>query len=397
MMHMSDNIAPPTPKDGSGFQILADAARAEHRMVKDDQPITPELRAKLVTDLNDYRAANGRNGRPLPWSHIANLIGVSPGVLSPWLAGSYPGDYARVCRLVDQFLAEEAERHRGKLRTRPTIITWVKKAFATISAGIRNRTIPVIIGAPGSGKSTLAEAFALQREGVTIVRMKDSPTDKRRLTELLCAAIPDAAVRAARDGTHRARFNAIQDFLRAHRNTVLIVDECQKLNCSALELIRDLHDGDGGEDRTVIVLMGDADFYRHLSATKAGRRSPIAPQMIRRMIPVFDVQQDGGLDADGGGDIYTADDVLRVIQNERLRLVTPAGAKWLTRLANVPGYGLIGFALNVLQTALDLARRKAEERADVGHLQAAIGMTAGRAVAAEIDAATDGELLRVPA
>jgi len=151
-----------------------------------------------------------------------------------------------------------------------------------------------------------------------------------------------------------------------------------------------LHDTSDAEGRrcTPILLLGSQEFYRLLVKSRNGERSPISPELTRRIYPVFDIVRDGG-DAEGGG-VFTVQDLVRIIRNDRVRVVTPDGVRWLTRLANVHGYGSLGFAIAVLRMAFDIVSNR---QVTVADLVSALRMSIGPRAMEEVDQAADGELL----
>ncbi|MFH1749110.1 MAG: ATP-binding protein [Planctomycetota bacterium] len=386
---------PHEPTDGprDGFEVLGRKARVDYRMLKDGQDPTPEVQQQLRSELDDWckdHSSPKDPHKPYPLSQTAARVGVSPSVLTEWLRNKYKGDSSAVARKIDTFFAEERER-AGRYDFRQTAkIELTARIWGTIRAGIRGRTMPVIIGPPGSGKTAHALAFAKERGGVVVLRIEDAPADRRTVTELLCDETQE--LRPMKAKPHRRRLDSIKQWLRKRRNTVLIVDEAQKLSASGLELLRDLHDGSDptGRHCLPIVFFGDENFYKLLNKAKSGASSPIAPQMIRRMIPVFDIVKDGAFDSDGT--LYSVDDIVKIVRNDRVKLLTAKACGWLALLANTEGYGLLGFAIAVLRQAADLAG--SDEKIDVEHLGEALLMTAGRSLATEVDQAAGGELLR---
>lgn len=393
-MNGNHELQPPT--DGQGFEILGRHDRVEFRMLTDEQKCTPDVERQLIGELQDWRRdhpAAKDPGKPYPLNKLSDQIGVSPSVLTEWINGKYKGDSDAVARKVDQFLADERQR-AGRFDFRQHAkIALTHKIFGAIKAGIINNTMPVIIGPPGCGKTAHARAFQSERGGVLYVRIEEERCTDRGITALLCDTIQELRPMKARQ--HRQRLDSIKTWLRKRRNTVLLVDECQKLDASGLEMLRTLHDitDPDGAHCMPIVFFGDEHFYKLLVRAKAGDRSPIAPQMIRRMVPVFDVAKDGGVEPDGGGDLYTVQDIVAIVRNDRVKLLDRKALRWLTDLANVAGFGQLGFAIKVLQIACDLMEKRGEKQVDVEHLQMALGMTAGRSVAVEIDQAAGGELL----
>lgn len=372
------------------FEQLAQDARRDFYMSKDGQ-YTPEQCEKLLDNLRDWRAAHpGPGGKLQSWQQIANRIGLSASTLAELLGGKYEGDVDRQLRLADQFLALEAER-RGRLDAREFCnIGLAKLMRGTVATGIKNNSCPVVIGPPGCGKSMFARALAATLETALFIRVRETKGTAHGVIELLYEQLPpryreDAAGR----GTRSRRERAVLDYLSTHRSTVIIVDECQKLR-GGLEMLRDFHDLSDLDARTNIPVcfFGDAKFYKHLVSSRARQRSVIAPQLSRRLYPIFDVEKDG---VDEGGNAYSVEDLVRVLKNDRLKLVSADGLRWLTTLANLPDYGLLGFAVAVAQMAWNLAR---PQTVTVAHLQRALKLHLGPGMAEQADTQTGGELLR---
>ena len=395
MTNQSGNAPTQPPTDGrpDGFDRLAEAGRVDYRMLTDGQTVTAENERQLAAELQDWRKDNARHdGKPFPVTKLAPLVGVSASVLTEWLRAKYKGDHANVAKLADQFLADERRKLGHHDFRQFTRINLTRKIFACIDAGLQGGTMPVIIGPPGACKTAHARAYSRERSGVLVLRIEDEPCNKRALTEIFCDVIQE--LRPVKAKPHRRRLDSIKSWLGKRRNTVLIIDEAQKLSRSGLELLRDLHDqSDPTSNRCMpIVFFGDEGFRKLIGHTKDGYTTKLQPQMIRRMVPVFDIVKDGGYDA---GDLYSLEDILKIVHNNRVKLLTPQAARWLTNLANVHGYGLLGFAIAVLRQATALFRDMlaAQQRLDVEQLQESLQMTAGRSLAIEIDQATGGELL----
>jgi len=392
----TDSTSQP-PTDGHGFEALRQQGRVDYRMVKEDQEITPELRRQIVDDLKAYRDDNPLSGRkPLSWQRLAEMIGLPPSTLHDIRYDKYKGNRDAVLRKIDQFLADEREK-RGRFEFRSHAqIGMTGKIFGTIRTGIRRNWMPVIIGSPGVGKTAHARAFAADRGGVVVIRPDEAHRDDRGVTILLCTAIDP--LRQQINQPHRKRLLEIKAWLRKHGSTVIVVDEAQKLNKAGLEMLRDIHDISdvSGRRGIPIVLFGDHRFKKLIEASRADERTVIEPQLARRLKPVLDLDAECALDDDGG--LYTVDDIVKIVQNERVRILTPRATRWLRDLANVVGYGRLGFALDVLKLAIDISlppggAPKLAKPIDVDVLQEALEMTFGKSVAIVIDEQAGGELL----
>lgn len=372
-----------------GFERLGQEARRSFLMVRDDQQITPDLDRALIGEVEDWRRDHTtKDGRPMPWKRVAELVGIPHSTLTEVVAGKYKGSRDNQLRKIDRFLAEDRER-AGRFDVRQHAeIGLTKKIFGVIRAGIRNNSMPVIIGEPGSGKSVHGQAFAADRGGVVLIRPDETFNNARGVSHLLCQAID--GLRQMLHKSHPKRLVAVRSYLQRHRNIVIVVDECQQLTAEGLNCLRNLYDTSDLEGRrnTPIVFFGDEHFYRLLVKSRNAERSPIGPQLTRRMWPVFDISRDG---ADNEGDVFTAEDVVHILRNERVRVVTAAGVRWLTRLTNVHGYGSLGFAVAVVRMGFDIATKTP---LGVEELVAALKMTIGPRAMEEIDQAAGGELLR---
>ncbi len=378
-------------RDG-GFERLAQDARVDARMRSDTKPYTEQQREALLRELCNYRVRHGSRGSTLPWSSVANRVGIKPSTLTELRKGRYRGDVDAQFRKIDELLSDESKRASsdGELSGFASI-GLTEEIFGVLNFGVVHRTMPVVVGEPGSGKTEHARAFAATREKGVYVRIDEGNGDARGVTELLCEAIP--GLRRAAELTFRQRLKALREYLRSSLNTVVVVDEAQKLEADGLEVLRDLHDSSdpAGRRNVPVCLFGDPSFYRLIGHARNGRRSPIKAQMVRRMYPVYNIEQQAD-ETRGGAPSYSAEDIISIVRAGKLRVVTPAAANWLTRLANLFGYGRLGMALAVFRTAHQLARPKP---VDVPHLQEAFGMVhVSDEVREAIDAAANGELLR---
>lgn len=372
---------------------LGQDARRDFRLVKDDQPINAELERELLEELEAYRCDNPeREGRPIAYKRLAEMLGIGHTVLTELIGGTYKGNREAQFRKIDQFLSEDRAR-AGRFNVMGTArITLTNQIHGVIKAGIRYRSMPVVIGEPGSGKSVHARAFATERTGVVLIAADETYNDARGVSYLLCEQIP--GLRQSMHKSHPKRAAAVLAWLRKHQSAVIVVDEAQQLTRDGLECLRNLHDkSDPAGRRCVpVVFFGDERFYRLIAQGRAGERSPIAPQLTRRMYPIFDIGEVGA----GGGDAgpFTAADIVKIIRNQRVRVVTDGGVQWLTRMANVRGYGSIGMAIAILRMALDISRRDIVDEDD---LLAAGRLALGPEVIAAIDQQAGGTLLAVRA
>lgn len=351
------------PEGGTAFDQFGREARMEARMLDPDKDVTPEQRQTLIRELQSYRESHTtHHGRPLPWAELGSKIGVSGSSLLEITQGKYKASPDGVLRKVDQFLADENTRV-GRFDARTFArIELTEKIKGAIDQGLKHNTIPVIIGEPGSGKSAHARWFVGQRTGAVLIEPDDLDCDERWVVEATYKAL---GFFGAKHRFNRQKKRAVVDYLRRHKNAVIVVDEAQKLTRGALEMLRRLHDlsDPQGLRNVSIVLFGDEEFYKLIIRSRDGSRTPISPQITRRIYPLFDIKTHGcNLDKDGNpiaGTVYTPGDVEAITRNRRIRVVKGRRELgWLTKLANTHGYGALGMAMRVFEVSWDLRTTK---------------------------------------
>lgn len=340
------------------MEVFSKDARVTARMLTEDQPITKAQRDAIIRDLNSYRESHKVRGKPMPWTTIAENIGVASSVVHQTISGTYKGDVDRVLRLIDQFLdAEDRQQKRPDIRGFQKIkIT--EHIVAAINQALTRRSIAVITGEPGSGKSAHARWFLDQRDGAVLITCDDADCDAKFVIDELHKAFCSKTYSPHARGKKRE----IEAYLQAHKNTVILVDEAQKLTNGALEMLRGLHDKSDpeGKRNVPVILFGDDHFYSVIVRTRAGDRTPISPQITSRLYPVISLDRDClDTDADGqplAGTKYSRDDIDKIVKGQRLKIFRPDAVSFAVDLANLPGHGALRLACRVMEIAIDIKR-----------------------------------------
>lgn len=401
-MH-DDTTNNPPAKDGRGFEILSDARRVENRpMVTEGQSVTAEIGRAIMSRLEAWRKNNPNPNNPsklLSWKKIAEEISgdgstISDSTLSELRGGKYAGDADSMLRRIAAWLDDQDSKAGRVEFARHAQIDLVRKLQGVYESAVKYNRMAAVIGQPGWGKTNFQLAFQRSRPGTTYIRMLKPDSSDRDVSDLVCGAIPDLQPNRARP--HRQRVNDIIGWLQGHRNSVWLVDEGQHNGRSGWEMWRTFHDAaDPSQQRGLpIIFTGDETLERAIVQSKGGVKTAVAPQLARRFLFVFNIDRQGAGDDDDGGDVLSVEDICKIVQGGKLRIVTPDAARWLMRLANTPHGGHLGQTLDTLRVAVDIAGRLGAKLVDVEHLQMALEMNNGKALAKAIDAASGGELLR---
>lgn len=359
----------------SAMDRLGMDARWEARMLTEGKPITDAQRDALLTELRTYRDTHLVEDKPVSWAKLATYIGVSSSVLTETVKGKYAGDVEGVLRKIDQFLAGEAQAAkrtdiRGFARIKIT-----DDIVAAINQTLVRRSIGVITGEPGSGKSMHARWFRDKHDGAILITSDDTDRDAKFVIDAL-----HAELRLAHTPYTRDKKRMIEAYLQTHTNTVILVDEAQKLTNDALEIIRAFHDKSDIDCRrnVPVILFGDHHFYKVVVRSRGGEKTPFSPQITSRMFPVLSIEsQCTDVDDDGQpipGTVFTREDIERIVRNSRLKLVRPEALAFATRLANVHGHGRLRLASRVLEIAID---SKAGPQVTVEDLRSALDLFLG--------------------
>lgn len=212
------------------------------------------------------------SGDKLSQKAVADDAGVPAGTFNAWLAASYRGDNARVAADVAKWL--EARRQRNRIKAivpqAPAFIQ-TKTAKAIVNVFEYAQTLHdmgLIIGSPGTGKTCATEYYQAANPNVFVGTMEPAKSSTHHLllelasvlkiSEKAALAISDAVVRRLRG-----------------RDALLIIDEAQHLQSSAIDQLRTIHD----KAKCGIVLCGNENLIGKLGDPD---RTPQLAQLYSR-------------------------------------------------------------------------------------------------------------------
>lgn len=233
-----------------------------------DQAGLFDLRAEFRHELN--------NSPGLTQSRAAIQMDVSPAVVSTYLQGRYKGDNVTFEKKLKAWL-DGRRRKLEAARKVPAGIPWFeaptsKAIYEALQYGQTMADLVVVCGGAGLGKTVTLEHYQAQNAAVWYTRM--SPSSSSAATCLI--EIAEALGIKPRRG-ESARQN-LKSIIRKVTGTegLLIIDEAQELEKSALEEIRAIHD----EARIGLALVGNESVYTQLTG---GSRAAHYAQLFSRI------------------------------------------------------------------------------------------------------------------
>jgi general secretion pathway protein A len=153
----------------------------------------------------------------------------------------------------------------------PDLIYWGKNhqlAFAVLEFGVLNSAgFTVITGEIGAGKTTLLQYLLRQLPNTASVGLiSNTPEGRKEMMEYILMSLDQPF-----EGSHAVLFHRFQQYLQAqhakHRRTILIFDEAQNMQPSALESLRTLSNINTGKDLLLqLILVGQPQLKKLLSS-----------------------------------------------------------------------------------------------------------------------------------
>lgn len=283
-------------------------------------------------------------------AEIARGAGVSDTSVSQFLNRSdkYKASFASLASKFERFLAARCER-RELLTMLPIAPEWFvtptsQRILSTLSYAQIAGDIALIIGGAGQSKTTCCRQYAGERPNVWHVEMTRSHGRHLAALERVARKVgvrePTRAPAALQD--------AIEDKLRGTQG-LLIIDEAQHLETSALEALRAIPEN----AHVGLALVGNESVYARLTG---GTRAAEFAQLFSRIGKRLRLTKPGRADVDALADAWNITD--REARDLLFAIATKPGALRICtktlRLASVlAGDGRVG-AAHVRDAYMDL-------------------------------------------
>lgn len=192
----------------------------------------------------------------LPRSWLSKKAKISSSTISQVLSGKYPSSPASFLQSMLQIIDVETERLNDG--SPGYVETSVHKLVNVVCDRMRKHTnIGVVCGAVGVGKTRALKEYTKRKPQTVLVEANPKMTAGSLLIEIL-----QQLGREIPHGLDK-KFNVIVSSLKG-TNFLLIVDEAERLNATALEYLRRIRDKAG----VGIVLAGTEELHAMLKPTK---------------------------------------------------------------------------------------------------------------------------------
>ncbi len=235
------------------------------------------LREDLARAVKEYK---------LSQASIAKAIGMSPATISQYLDGKYPGDTAKMDRLISGYLLRIEEEQALNRFSMPTVRTTVlKNVFEVLRFCHISRKMGIAYGDAGIGKTTAEKEYVEECPETIIIEAAPTYTERDMLRNLHSKLIGEA------NGSVNQMLDACAARLEGS-GRLIIVDEAENLPFKALNTLRRIHDFAKigialiGMPRLRSNLVGDkrnfAQLYSRISISK--NLSLLQPEDVEEII-----------------------------------------------------------------------------------------------------------------
>lgn len=261
----------------------------------------------VATDSTLDEAAIGRiradaksiiTGDKISQKAAADEANIPAGTFNAFLGASYAGDNARVAADVAKWL--EARRARNQIKAivpvAPSFLPTktAKSIIDLLQYAQTLRDMGLIIGSPGTGKTYAIEYYRASYPAVFVATMEPAKSSTHhllielasvlKLSERAVLAISDAVVRRLKD-----------------RDALLVIDEAQHLQSSAIDQLRTIHD----KAKCGVVLVGNESIIGKLGDPE---RTPQLAQLYSRFGLRLNLSRPAGQDVDALLKVWDVED-----------------------------------------------------------------------------------------
>lgn len=205
-------------------------------------------------------------------ARVAKAMGYSQSTLSQYFSESYKGDIEKLELAIESYLLRENEKAGNRFKQITFAETTIARTiFRTARTCHLNSVMGMVYGSSGLGKTTGAVQYASQYKDCIYILANKSYTPKVLFKKLHLICGFDGK------GYINEMFDDVVERLK-DSGRLLIIDQAEYLNNTALHLIRTLFD----ESKVGILLMGLDELFYNVR----GQRGEFAQLYTRITVPV---------------------------------------------------------------------------------------------------------------
>lgn len=211
------------------------------------------MQKDIQKEFREFLEANG-----IKQAHVARSIGVSAGMISAWMKGTYRGDVASLELKISDFKRNFSIKSENfQENERVLMLSNMLKAHFVMDEAVIMKEMAVLYGKAGSGKSTSVREWLKSHPeaifievvpGMSVVRFLKLLSEKLGLDG--SGKVDELVIECAREF--------------ARRESVLVIDEAEHLTVNALESVRRIYDF----SQTPLILVGTYGLIRNLKGQR---------------------------------------------------------------------------------------------------------------------------------
>lgn len=187
-------------------------------------------------------------------SELARITGLSGATISQFLKGTYAGNNEMVANAIMKAVEIEIRR-KDSVKTPDFVMTRIAEDVLTVVQYAHNyKDIGVIYGDAGIGKTLALQRYAEENPGTIFITVNPTISNSQAILEELVEKLGKQEF-GNRRKLRRTVVSTLKDSGR-----LLIIDEAQHLQMSALETLRSIYD----ECKIGLVLCGNETVYTQM-------------------------------------------------------------------------------------------------------------------------------------
>ncbi len=187
-------------------------------------------------------------------SELSRITGLSPATISQFLKGIYAGNNEQIAYTIMKALEIEIRR-KDAIKTPQFVMTSIAEdVLAVVKYAHDYKDIGIIYGDAGIGKTMTLKQYAAQNPGTVFITVNPTNSNSKAILEELVEKLGKQEY-GDRRRLRRTVVSSLKDSGR-----LVIIDEAQHLQMSALETLRSIYDECG----IGLVLCGNETVYTQM-------------------------------------------------------------------------------------------------------------------------------------